>query len=68
MVYASIEATIGEIMWLESSYGTDDTATIRVIDPDMNRNPDVKDTVMVKTYSNSDFEGKLVKLTEVGDA
>ena len=60
-----IESTIGEIMWIDTSYGTSDTATIRVIDPDMNRNPDLKDTVMVKVYSNSDFEGKFVKLTEV---
>ena len=64
LVSSSIEATIGEIMWIDTSYGTSDTATIWVIDGDMNRNPDFKDTVMVKAYSNSDPEGKFVKLTE----
>jgi hypothetical protein len=65
---ADIESTIGEITWLESSYDTTDTATIRVIDPDMNLNPDVKDSVLVSVYSNTDFQGKTVELTEIGEA
>ncbi len=51
----------------KSSYKIGDRAVIRVIDPDLNKDPDVQDTVDVDVWSTSDRAGVDVTLRETGD-
>jgi len=66
IITADIYASFAEIAWSEDFYNSDDTATIMVVDPDMNLNPDVNDIIFTTVYSDSDSNGKTVKLTEIG--
>lgn len=54
---AKISWNIGEIQWLKQEYSTGDKGTIRVIDPDMNLNPDKIDKFKVHVSSDSDPTG-----------
>ena len=41
---------------------------MRVIDPDMNLNPDASDILGVRVWSDSDQEGMMVLAVETGEA
>ena len=57
-----------KIMWLESSYPATGTGVVRVIDPDMNLNPDEFDNFDVDVWSDSDLAGLDLTLTETNVA
>ena len=56
------------IKWLETSYPSSGTGIIRVIDPDMNLNPDRIDNFDVDVWSDSDAGGIDITVTETDDA
>jgi len=56
--------TIGEIKWEEASYPVNKTATIQVVDQDMNKIPNSKDMVNVFVFSDSYPEGLTLALYE----
>jgi uncharacterized protein YjiK len=51
----------------QSAFDIIDSILIRVIDPDMNINPDTIDTLQVRVWSTTDRGGLLVTLRETGD-
>ena len=61
---ALVRWNIGEVQWLDASYPVDGIGKIRVVDPDMNLNPNEIDTVEVKVWSDSDVIKKTVILHE----
>lgn len=61
---ALVRWNIGEIQWLEASYPVKGKGRIRVVDPDMNLNPDETDIVEVKVWSDSDTIKKSLFLSE----
>ena len=70
MVSASalIRWYLGDIRWSKSSYSISEEATLRVIDRDMNLNPEKKDKFPVRVYSDSDRDGILIEVVETGNA
>lgn len=52
-----IRWNLGEVLFSQDSYAMDDTATVRVMDPDMNLNPEALDRVGVLLSSDSDIVG-----------
>ena len=63
-----IRWNIGEIAWLESSYDGNGVGTIRLIDPDMNLNPKIKDSFDIDVWSDSDAGGTDITVTETNVA
>jgi len=63
---APISWSIGTIKFLEPQYMVGNTGTIRVIDPDMNLNPETIDHIPVKISSDSDIAGVTVNALETG--
>jgi len=51
------QENIGEVMWLEDSYPANGTGTVRVIDADMNLDPDRIEFFNVDVWSDSDAGG-----------
>ena len=64
---APIRWSIGEVQWLEASYPATGTGIIRVIDPDMNLNPEAVDNFVIDVWSNSDAGGIDLTVTETGE-
>ena len=64
---APIRWSIGEVQWLEASYSATGTGIIRVIDPDMNLNPEVVDNFGIDVWSDSDAGGIDLTVTETGE-
>ena len=62
-----ISWNIGEIIFAEPVYLVGETAKIRVIDPDMNLNPETMDRILVEVSSDSDVAGILVDAIESED-
>jgi len=62
-----ISWNIGEIIFAEPIYLVGETAKIRVIDPDMNLNPETVDRILVEVSSDSDVAGILVDAIESED-
>lgn len=62
--YGTSQYTIGEIKWEEASTPINKTATVQVVDPDMNRIPNSKDTVSAFVFSDSYPEGLTLTLYE----
>ena len=58
----------GEIQWLESHYPPDRTGTVRVIDRDMNLNPELVDSFTLHVSSATDPAGIRVRLRETNEA
>jgi len=56
------------IGWLEASYPASGTAVIRVVDPDMNLNPESIDNFVVDVWSDSDAGGIGLTVTETNEA
>jgi hypothetical protein len=54
---ALIRWNIGEVQWLEASYPASGTGVVRVIDADMNLDPEAVDNFEVDTWSVSDAGG-----------
>ncbi|MCH8915836.1 MAG: hypothetical protein IIA82_08355, partial [Thaumarchaeota archaeon] len=65
---ALIRWNIGETQWLEASYPASGTGVIRIIDPDMNLNPEAVDNFNVDVWSDSDAGGIDLTVTETNEA
>ncbi|MFM8658417.1 MAG: hypothetical protein ACKOCQ_00540, partial [Candidatus Nitrosotenuis sp.] len=65
---ALIRWNIGEVSWLEASYPASGTGVVRVIDPDMNLNPEAVDNFIVDAWSDSDAGGIDLTVTETNEA
>ena len=65
---ALIRWNVGEVQWLEASYAATGSGIVRVIDPDMNLNPDAVDNLEVVAYSETFIGGTTVTVTETREA
>jgi hypothetical protein len=65
---ALVRWNIGEVQWLEASYPASGTGVIRIIDPDMNLNPEAVDNFDVDVWSDSDAGGIDLTVTETNEA
>ena len=65
---ALIRWNIGEVQWLESSYPATGSGIVRVIDPDMNLNPEAVDNFDINVWSDSDAGGIDLTVTETNEA
>jgi len=65
---ALIRWNIGEVAWLEASYPASGTGVVRVIDPDMNLNPEAVNNFNVDVWSDSDAGGIDLTVTETNEA
>jgi hypothetical protein len=65
---ALIRWNIGEVQWLEASYPASGTGVVRVVDPDMNLNPESVDNFDVDVWSDSDAGGIDLTVTETNEA
>ena len=65
---ALIRWNIGETQWLEASYPASGTGVVRIIDPDMNLNPEAVDNFDVDVWSDSDAGGVDLTVTETNEA
>jgi hypothetical protein len=65
---ALIRWNIGEVQWLEASYPASGTGVVRIIDPDMNLNPEAVNNFNVDTWSDSDAGGIDLTVTETNEA
>ena len=65
---ALIRWNIGEVQWLESSYPATGSGIVRVIDPDMNLNPEAVDNFDVNVWSDSDAGGIDLTVTETNES
>ncbi len=65
---ALIRWNIGEVQFLEASYPASGTAVVRVIDPDMNIDPEAVDNFDVDVWSDSDAGGIDLTVTETNEA
>jgi hypothetical protein len=64
---APIRWNIGEVQWSEPNYLTSGSGIVRVIDPDMNLNPEAIDNFNIDVWSDSDTGGVDLTLTETGE-
>lgn len=65
---AWIRWNIGEIQWLEASYPAMSEGIIRVIDPDMNLDPEEIDSFNIHVWSDSDPVGIELTVYETNEA
>ena len=65
---ALIRWNIGEVQFLEASYPASGTGVIRVIDPDMNLDPEAVDNFNIDVWSDSDAGGIDLTITETNEA
>lgn len=63
-----IQWNIGKIQFSEENYLSDKTASIRVIDPDLNLNPESLDHIPIQISSNSDVAGIEVDAIETSES
>jgi len=63
-----IQWNIGTIQFSEGNYLSNQTATVHVIDPDLNLNPESLDHVPIKISSNSDVSGIKVSAVETSES
>ena len=63
-----IRWNIGDVQWLEASYPASGTGVLRVIDPDMNLNPEAVDNFDVNVKSDTDASGITLTVTETNEA
>lgn len=64
---AHISWNVGEIEFSNPNYLEDDQVLVRVMDPDMNLNPETIDDVVIDVSSDSDSAGISVVATETDD-
>ena len=65
---ALVRWNIGEVQWLEASYPASGTGVVRVIDPDLNLNPEAVDNFDVDVWSDSDAGGIDLTVTETNES
>ncbi|MEX0862857.1 hypothetical protein [Nitrosopumilus sp.] len=65
---ALIRWNIGEVQWLEASYPASGTGVVRIIDPDMNLDPESVDNFSADVWSDSDAGGIDLTVTETNQA
>ena len=65
---ALIRWNVGEVQWLEASYPASGSGIVRVIDPDMNLNPEAVDNFDITVWSDSDGGGIQLTVTETNAA
>ena len=65
---ALIRWNVGEVQWLEASYAATGSGVVRIIDPDMNINPDAVDSLDVVAYSETFIGGIELTVTETQEA
>ncbi len=65
---ALIRWNIGEVQWLEASYPASGTGVVRVIDPDMNLDPEAVNNFNIDVWSDSDAGGIDLTITETNEA
>jgi len=63
-----IRWNIGEVQWFEASYPVSGTGVVRIIDPDMNLDPEAVDNFDVDVWSDSDAGGIDLTITETNEA
>ena len=63
-----IRWNVGEVQWLEASYPASGTGIVRIIDSDMNWDPEVVNNFDVDVWSNSDAGGIDLTVTETNEA
>ena len=63
-----IRWNIGEVQWLEASYPATGTGVVRVVDPDLNLDPEAIDNFDVDVWSDSDSGGISLTVTETNEA
>lgn len=63
-----IKWNLGEVGFLEKNYLSDKSAKIRVIDYDLNLNPEAIDQIPVQVYSDSDAAGIEVEAIETSES
>ncbi|MBI5859463.1 MAG: hypothetical protein HZB73_01785 [Nitrosarchaeum sp.] len=66
--FVPIQWNIGKIQFSEENYLSDKTALIRVIDSDLNLNPESLDHASIQISSNSDVSGIEVDAIETSDS
>jgi len=59
---------LGIIQFSEETFFSDDSATIRVIDLDMNLNPEALDQIPIQLFSDSDIAGIVVNAVETSES
>jgi hypothetical protein len=64
---ALIRWNIGAVQWLEANYSANDVGVVRIIDPDMNLNPEAVDHFNVDVWSDSDVGGIDLTVTETNE-
>jgi hypothetical protein len=65
---ALIRWNIGEIQWLDTSYPAGGNGVVRVVDPDMNWDPENVNNFEVDVWSDSDAGGISLMVTETNEA
>ena len=65
---AIIRWNIGEIEWAEASYPASGNGLVRIVDPDLNLNPESVDNFDVDVWSDSDPGGISLTVTETNEA
>ncbi len=65
---ALIRWNIGEVQWLEASYASSGTGVVRVIDPDMNLNPESVDNFEIDVWLDTPTRGINLTVTETNQA
>ena len=65
---ALIRWNVGEVQWLEAGYAATGSGVVRVVDPDMNTNPDVVDDIGIVVYSDTSLGGIDLTATETQES
>jgi len=65
---AKVIWNIGEIQWLKAGYSVNEVGIIRVIDPDMNLNPEKIDSFKINTWSEFDKTGIQIDVIETNES
>ncbi|MBI3842180.1 MAG: hypothetical protein HY295_03395, partial [Thaumarchaeota archaeon] len=65
---ALIRWNIGEVQFVEASYPANGQGVLRIIDPDMNLNPEAVDKFDTNMWSDSDSGGIKLTMTETNEA
>ncbi len=65
---ALIRWNVGEVQWLEADYAATGSGVVRVVDPDMNTNPDVVDDIGIVVYSDTSLGGIDLTATETQES
>ena len=64
---ALIRWNMGEVQWMQSSYAASGSGIVRVIDPDMNWNPESVDSFDIAVYSERSQGGISLSVTETNE-